>query len=391
MSLRILMIIPSLPTGGAEWAFVRMAQALALRHEVMAYVPYRCDSSPALLSALNAHVRCYSLPLPHLWFHRLLYKIDLKLPMLRLEQRLHRWVLKALHHRHDYAVVNTHLMSGTQLACEALSDVALPIVESDHGDYAIRLKQDAAMPEHHPIFSRLNGIACPSQANLAYIRTFPWKLGFKAAVIPYASPHVARKLDRKTSHVFTFGLVSRGIAEKGWAEALAAFRELQKSTVQSVRLVFVGEGAEIERLRQEVDPTDPTLVFAGHQSDPSGWIAEFDVGLLPSYFAAESLPNVVIECQAQGKPVIATAVGGIREMLNPEGEDCGLLIPLNPETGRADVSKLAQAMRTLMQDQELYHKLSAAASHAFERYAPERCVEAYTELFQSLARSDNRR
>lgn len=391
MSLRILMIIPSLPTGGAEWAFVRMAQALALRHEVMAYVPYRCESSPALLSALNAHVRCYSLPLPDRWFHRLLYKMDLMLPMLRLEKRLHRWMLKALHRRHDYAVVNTHLMSATQLACAALADVALPIVESDHGDYAIRMKLDAAMPEHHAIFSRLDGIACPSQANLAYIRTFPWKSGFKAAVIPYASARVARKSDRKSSPVFTFGLVSRGIAEKGWAEALAAFRELQKSTFLSVRLVFVGEGPEIARLRQEVDPTETTLVFAGHQSDPSGWIAEFDVGLLPSYFAAESLPNVVIECQAQGKPVIATAVGGIPEMLNPEGEDCGLLIPLHPATGRADVSKLAQAMRTLMQDQALYQKLSAAASRAFERYAPERCVEAYTELFQSVVRPDNRR
>lgn len=391
MSLRILMIIPSLPTGGAEWAFVRMAQALALRHEVIAYVPYRCESSPALLSALKAHVRCYSLPLPHRWFHRLLYKIDLMLPMLRLEQCLHRWILKALHRRHDYAVVNTHLMSGTQLACAALEDVALPIVESDHGDYAIRLKQDAAMPDHYAIFSRLDGIACPSKANLAYIRTFPWKSGFKTAVIPYASARVARKSDRKSATVFTFGLVSRGIAEKGWAEALAAFRELQKSTSLSVRLVFVGEGPEIARLRQEVDPTDPTLVFAGHQSDPSGWIAEFDVGLLPSYFAAESLPNVVIECQAQGKPVIATAVGGIPEMLNPKGENCGLLIPLHPANGRADVSKLAQAMHTLMQDQELYQKLSAAASRAFERYAPERCVEAYTELFQSVARPDIRR
>lgn len=385
MSLKILMIIPSLPTGGAEWAFVRMANALAVRHEVTVYVPYVCSSSPALWSALSAGIRRVSLPLPHRWFQSLIYKLTLLWPTLGLEKMIHRRVLMRLYHTHHFSVVNPHLMSGTQLACDAFHDQALRIVETDHGDYAIRKKQDAAMHDHRLIFSRLDGIACPSLANADYMREFPWKYGFTIAVIPYASSLPPRSNSRVNASPFTFGMVSRGIAEKGWAEALAAFRQIQKMATRPVQLLFVGDGAEIERLRGEVSPSDESVVFAGHQSDTAPWIAQFDVGLLPSYFAAESLPNVVIECQAQAKPVIATRVGGIPEMLEIDGRPCGLLVAINSTTGRADVAALADAMRLLMDAEETYQQLSAAASAAYVRYSPERCCDAYSTLFQAVA------
>ena len=382
MPLKILMIIPSLPTGGAEWAFVRMANALATSHQVTVYVPYRCESAPALWSALGTGVRRLFLPLPHPWFHRLIYKLTLLWPKFSLESKLHRWVLTALHRCNDYSVVNPHLMSGTELACKAFEDVPLPIIETDHGDYAIRKKQDAAMSDHHLIFSRLDAVACPSEANATYLREFPWRKPVKIAVIPYAAPQVKPSQALKKSSAFTFGLVSRGVAEKGWAEALAAFRIVQKNTSRPVRLFFVGDGPEVTRLRGEVRDSDSSVVFTGQQADPSSWVSEFDVGLLPSYFTAESLPNVVIECQAQGKPVIGTCVGGIPEMLKHEGSPCGILVPLDHSTGRADVDALAAAMTSLMDDAATFQQMSACALTAYMRYSPERCCAAYTKLFE---------
>jgi len=380
------MVIPALDAGGAEWAFVRMANALSASHVVTAYVPYACDSRPALLRAFVSKVRVVSLPLPHACFHRLLYKLTLLFPRWALEQRLHRAVLGLLHRLKGFQIVNSHLHSGTRLVCDAFADDAVKIVETDHGDYALLKKEDPSLQRHQDAFVRLDAVVCPAQANLNFIRHMPWRRGCRMTVIPYPSPgeQIYSPSCLTDSGCFTFGLVSRGIAEKGWAEALAAFREVQKCTSRCVRLVFVGDGPEINRLRKELKNSDSSVVFAGHQADTSAWISEFDVGLLPSYFTAESLPNVVIECQAQGKPVIGTAVGGIPEMLEHEGHPCGVLVPLNQSTGRADVDALAAAMKGLMDDAATYQQMSACALIAHMRYSPERCCAAYTALFEEV-------
>ena len=384
--MNLLMVIPALDAGGAEWAFVRMANALSASHVVTAYVPYACDSRPALLRAFVPKVQLVSLPLPHACFHRLFYKLTLLFPRLALEQRLHRAVLGLLHRLKCFQIVNPHLHSGTRLVCDAFADDSVKIVETDHGDYALLKKEDPSLRRHQAAFVRLDAVVCPAQANLKFISSMPWRSGCHMTVIPYPSPGVQiySPSHLTDSGPFTFGLVSRGIAQKGWAEALAAFREVQKSTSRCVRLVFVGDGPEITRLRKELKNSDSSVVFAGHQADTSAWISEFDVGLLPSYFTAESLPNVVIECQAQGKPVIGTAVGGIPEMLEHEGNPCGVIVPLNQSTGRADVDALAAAMKGLMDDAASYQQMSACALIAHMRYSPERCCAAYTALFEEV-------
>jgi glycosyltransferase involved in cell wall biosynthesis len=149
------------------------------------------------------------------------------------------------------------------------------------------------------------------------------------------------------------------------------------------RLLFVGDGPEIRRLRTEVS-VDESVEFTGYQPDISASMARCDLGLLPSYFTAESLPNVIIEFQAQGKPVIATQVGGIPEMLVHDGQPCGIIIPISPSTGRADVAALASAMRRMMEDSDLCNRAAVSARAAFARYSPERCSMAYTRFFEEV-------
>lgn len=383
--MNLLMVIPALDAGGAEWAFVRQANALSASHAVTAYVPYACDSRPALMSAFESNVRVVSLPLPHASFHRVLYKLTLLFPRLALEQRLHRAVLGLLHRLERFQVVNSHLHSGTRLACDAFADDSVKIVETDHGDYALLKKEDPSLQRHAAVFARLDGVVCPSQANLDFIRDMPWRSGCRRTVIPYAAPCV--QVDAKPrvtdSECFTFGLVARGVAEKGWAEALAAFRLLRASGCMKTRLLFVGDGPEIRRLRADVS-VDEGVEFTGYQPDISASMARCDVGLLPSYFTAESLPNVIIEFQAQGKPVIATLVGGIPEMLVHDGQPSGIVIPISSSTGRADVAALALAMRRMMEDSDLCSRAAVSARAAFARYSPERCSMAYTRFFEEV-------
>jgi glycosyltransferase involved in cell wall biosynthesis len=67
-------------------------------------------------------------------------------------------------------------------------------------------------------------------------------------------------------------------------------------------------------------------------------LAAADVFTLPSYM--EGCPNTVMEALACGRPVVATSVGGIPEILN---EQCGLLIP--PRDSHA----LAEALRSVLE------------------------------------------
>ncbi len=383
--MNLLMVIPALDAGGAEWAFVRQANALSGSHVVTAYVPYACDSRPALLRAFDPNVRVVSLPLPHAWFHRVLYKLSLLFPRLELEQRLHRAVLGLLHRLERFQVVNPHLHSGTRLVCDAFADDSVKIVETDHGDYALLKKEDPSLQRHQAAFARLDGVVCPSLANLEFIRGMPWRSGCRQTVIPYAAPCVQVHAQVRVTDAqnFTFGLVARGVAEKGWAEALAAFRLLRAGGCMNTRLLFVGDGPEIQRLRAEV-LSDEGVEFTGYQPDISASMARCDVGLLPSFFTAESLPNVIIEFQAQGKPVIATEVGGIPEMLDHDGQPCGIVIPISPSLGRADVPALASAMQRMMEDTAFYNLAARSAHAAFDRYTPERCARAYTHFFEEV-------
>jgi len=382
-ALSILMVIPSLPVGGAEWAFVRLANALAGRNQVTAYVPYRCSSAPALTGALRG-VKLVSLPLPHPFFQKALYKLSLTLqrllPSVDVEQRLHSWVLGWLHRLSRFDVVNPHLRSSALMVCRAFQHTPLPIVESDHGDYALLKKEDPELTRHQLLMQRVDAVICPSHHNARLISSLPWHLSFQQTVIPYSMPG-AEEAEPRTDPTFTFGMVARGVAEKGWAEAIAAFRLARKEIRKPTRLVLVGDGPHLDKLKKTVTADEP-IVFTGSQAHPADWISGFDVGLLPSYFTGESLPCAVIECLTLGKPVIATAVGGIPEMLEPPGGPCGLLVPLATDTGHADVSALAEAMRSLAKNDTLRQTLAGRASKASLRYDASTCAQACADFFR---------
>ena len=268
------------------------------------------------------------------------------------------------------------------MACKAFRNEPLPIVETDHGDYALLKKEDPEMRRHQLLLDRVDAIVCPSRANETLVRSLPWRTNLQTTVIPYAIPGT-RVIASDQQRPFTFGMVSRGIAEKGWAEALSAFRLLKQRVPVPVRLLFVGEGEYLSTLKHDVG-NDEGVMFAGYQASPDEWVAQFDVGLLPSYFAAESLPNAVIECLVQGKPVIATQVGGIPEMLEHEGEPCGISVPLERATGRADVSALADAMKRVLEEEDVRVEYATRALRASRRYAPEHCSEIYVDFFSNV-------
>jgi glycosyltransferase involved in cell wall biosynthesis len=127
---------------------------------------------------------------------------------------------------------------------------------------------------------------------------------------------------------------------KGLRELLNAFIRLA-DTHGTLQLACLGEGAclgELER-RAQAAGLQSRVRFPGQckPAQVARWIAAANVFCLPSY--AEGLPNVVIEALASGRPVVASQVGGIPELVD---SDCGILVP--PRNSEALADALGQAL-----------------------------------------------
>lgn len=147
--------------------------------------------------------------------------------------------------------------------------------------------------------------------------------------------------------------------------------------------LFVGEdlehgGAyrgELEEVARRVGVAG-RVVFAGRRDDVPGLLAGCDVVCLPS--RAEGLPLVLLEAMAQGKPVVASAVGGVPELV-VDG-DSGLLVP------PGDAGALAVALRRVLGDPTLGRRLGEAARERVrERFSAAAATDRVLRLYEAPA------
>ena len=116
---------------------------------------------------------------------------------------------------------------------------------------------------------------------------------------------------------------------KGLRELKQAFLQLRAQD-NRVCLAILGAGP----LRPELEGAGIRFLGVCDADTVARWMNAADVLTLPSY--SEGCPNVVVEALSCGRPVVATNVGGIPEVL---GNDCGILVP------PADVLRLAEGLR----------------------------------------------
>jgi glycosyltransferase involved in cell wall biosynthesis len=157
---------------------------------------------------------------------------------------------------------------------------------------------------------------------------------------------------------------------------LEGFRLLRERGVEAT-LCLVGDGPDRPHLEQkahELGIARDTL-FLGYQEDVAPLYAAFDALVLPS--GNEGTPVSVIEALAAGRPVVATRVGGVPDVVR-DGED-GYLV----DAGATDA--LAERLAQLAGDPALRERLGAAGrSRVLPRYAVDRLVEDIDRLYRSL-------
>lgn len=163
---------------------------------------------------------------------------------------------------------------------------------------------------------------------------------------------------------------------KGIDVLLDAFAPLAQREPRA-RLMIVGDGpdrAGLQARARELD-VDARVAFLGLRDDVHALLRVADGLVLPS--RTEALPTVVLEAMATGLPVVATDVGGVPEMVEPEKS--GLLVA--PE----NAAQLSAAMQRVLGDENLRRKLGdRGRAIVQERFRIETMCEQRMSYFEEL-------
>ena len=168
------------------------------------------------------------------------------------------------------------------------------------------------------------------------------------------------------------------------ARAFVRLVQAMPAAGQRLRLVMVGDGPLRERVRSLLAEAgmDEYAWLPGNRNDVARIMRSFDLFVLPSL--AEGISNTILEAMACGLPVLATAVGGNPELIEPGVT--GTLVP------RGDPESIARAIRAYAESAELCRRHGIEARRTIERrFGMEAMVDAYMTIYdKSLARSARR-
>lgn len=175
---------------------------------------------------------------------------------------------------------------------------------------------------------------------------------------------------------FTVGWIGRMTGVKRTDDVLVAFKLLRERGIDAC-LCMVGDGPDRDHV--ETRARDLGIVrhclFLGYQDEVAPFYAAFDALLLPS--GNEGTPVSAIEALAGGRPVVATRVGGVPDVVR-DGEDGFLVEP-------GDVEALADRLARLASDPELRRRMGQTGrERVLSRYTVQRLLDDVDRLYRSL-------
>ena len=166
--------------------------------------------------------------------------------------------------------------------------------------------------------------------------------------------------------------IGRFNEQKNHKGLLEAFSLIRREIPES-HLELIGDGVlrkEMERFAEELGVLE-AVSFLGSRDNVYPHLHQADVFLLPSKF--EGMPMTIIEAMGTGLPIVASAVGGVPDMLT--NEESGLLVSSEPE-------RIAEAVIRLSRDEALRECLGRKAKQESQRFSAEHMARSYCAVYK---------
>ena len=390
--MRVLHIINSIELGGAESFLLRLIQAqeklgytcflLLLNPQKNDLFYYKYWKENSSFTELNLFKDKTS------FFSKNLYKIDSiiksKLGLHFKEYRKKKYYQR-LFQLHQFDIVNTHGLSADFFTFFYLRKfINFRWVLTSQGCY----NDFTEVNKITQMIPFINGMTYVAEKNLRIFHqtglslTQNKKLIFNGLSKDISVVYKNRK-DFGLSHDdFVIGQITRSIPEKGMEISILAALALIEKGYHHVKLIVMGPENEYY-LSLKNKYTSPNILFLGSTQEPLAYVNLFDVGILPSYFPSESCPSTIVEYLAGNKPVIATNIGEIPNMIKTNDDLAGILVEEKDAFGLPSVEHFSLAIEQYLLNNNLYTKHKSLCNLAFEKFEMEKIVEEYELIYKN--------
>lgn len=277
-------------------------------------------------------------------------------------------------------VVHAHLFPSNYITAMLKSFSGAKIIFTEHSTHNRRRDHKFLRPLERLVYSRFDKIACISEATASNLSEWIGKDIAKSRIEIIENGIDLKKFNQAEAQEpkSIFGragvpllMVSRFTASKDHATVVRALSHIDNP---EVFVAFVGDGdlrQEIEDLAESMRVKD-RVIFLGTRTDTPELIRSASIGIQSSNW--EGFGLTAVEIMAGGKPVIASEVNGLKEVV----EGAGLLFP------KGDEKALAKQIMSVLTDECLYGGLLAKGLKRAEKYSIRQTAEKYKDIYLPL-------
>lgn len=362
--MKILLVITSLRTGGAERVVATLAKELAGRDNEVDLLLFDGTETPLLKSLEESEVNI----------------IAAGKGAFQMWNPLHVFKLRRVMKKGKYDIVHTHNSPAQILAAIAARNLSLTLVTTEHNTTTKRRKSPL-LKWIDPVFYRpYRHIVCVSDLTLKNLIDSIGINPSKVTVIPNGIDLSRFTPDRITP-------VSEGLPPVNPGDKIilmtGAFRK-QKDQPTLIRAMeylpenyhlWLAGGWKLKRAAEKLSKKlglEKRVTFLGERNDVADLMQKADINVLATHY--EGMPLAAIEAMASGKPFVASDVPGVADIASGAA---WLVPPRNPRA-------LAEAIRRTLESEIISREISDNCRQRASKHDIKKVVDSHISLYKSL-------
>ncbi len=188
-----------------------------------------------------------------------------------------------------------------------------------------------------------------------------------------SNENAVRALAAQYGRFFVIGNIAALVDKVKGQTTLIKAAHLLRHEISNLKVLFLGIGKDEQLFREHAADLikDGLVEFLGFKTNVADYLKIMDVFAFPSN--SEGLGSVLLDAMDQGVPVVASAVGGIPDIV--KNNETGLLI------GKGDAEGLAEAVLRIRDSEQLKDKLISGGHMMAKQCSPENIAEKYHDLY----------